>query len=293
MNYSVELQIILFAGRVCSCTKMNASFLSLSTAITQVCLHCRSNKSNFALHFQAPYGYGKTHGYTRIVRIVPQPLLLGATNTLKAALESMPSLSLNDISLNDLKASLRQQVRYHCRLNHIAAHTAMWTIGVEDFAEMEMPYLVESAQSFFGLDMDQDDLFHKVNSDYENDSLDDEKSNQDANGKEEDDSDRLTALNKKISEGSRLMSRLKAKNPVVDLLKVLDDVLLDEMRISKNLTAWPCESFWTVGEPENRLEISPLISSISKSLSPNCSAPYTSCFVKKDKCEAQGDGECK
>lgn len=236
----------------------------------------------------APYGYGKTHGYTRIVRIVPQPLLLGATNTLKAALESMPSLSLNDITLNDLRAALRQQVRYHCRLNHVAAHTAMWTIGVEDFAEMEMPFLVDSAQSFFGLDMDQDDLFRKVNSEYENGSLDDDKSNQ-----EEDDSDRLTALNKMLSEGSRLMSRLQAQNAEMDLLKTLDDVLLDEMHISKNLTAWPCESFWTVGEPQNRLEISPLIRSISKAISPNCSAPYTSCFVKKDKCEAQGDGECK
>jgi hypothetical protein len=31
--------------------------------------------------------------------------------------------------LKDLKAALRQQIRYHCRLNHISAHTALWTIG--------------------------------------------------------------------------------------------------------------------------------------------------------------------
>lgn len=246
-------------------------------AITQF-LHLLSiQRINIALHFQAPYGYGKTHGYTRIVRIVPQPLLLGATNTLKAALESTPSLSLNDVTLNDLKASLRQQVRYHCRLNHVAAHTAMWTIGVEDFAERKMPALVEDARSFFGLTGNKNDLIHKVNSEYENLSLD----------------DRSTALHKMVSEGSRLMSHLQTKNSTKSLLKILDGVLLDEMRISKNLTAWPCESFWTVGEPGKRLELSPLIRSISKSLSPNCSAPYTSCFVKKDKCEAQGDGECK
>jgi hypothetical protein len=83
--------------------------------------------------FQAPYGYGKTHGYTRIISVVPQPLLMGATDTLKAAVESLSSLSTpvskNDITLNDLKAALRQQVRYTCRLNHIAAHTAIWSVG--------------------------------------------------------------------------------------------------------------------------------------------------------------------
>lgn len=244
----------------------------------------------------APYGYGKTHGYTRVVRIVPQPLLLGATNTLKAALQSSSSsLSLNDITLNDLKAAMRQQIRYHCRLNHIAAHTAMWTIGIEDFSEVEMPWLVETAQSFFGLDMEQDDLFHKVNSEYEGGAFDEDKSNQ--GDKEEEDTNRLAALNDMYSEGSKLMSLLQtkvnAKNAANDMLRILDDVLLDEMQISSNLTAWPCESFWTVGEPGHRLEISPIISSISRAMSPNCTAPYTSCFVKKDECEARGDGECK
>ena len=61
---------------------------------------------------------------------------MGATDTLKAAVESLSTLSTlstpvskNDITLNDLSAALRQQVRYTCRLNHIAAHTAIWSIG--------------------------------------------------------------------------------------------------------------------------------------------------------------------
>lgn len=254
--------------------------------------------------FQAPYGYGKTHGYTRIIRIVPQPLLLGATDTLKAALHSSPSLSLNDITLNDLKAALRQQIRYHCRLNHIAAHTAMWTIGVEDFAEVEGPWLVETARTFFGLDMNQDDLFHEVHAEYESVGPDDDDESNHGVIEEEDDDNRLAELNRMYADGSRLMSLLQMRaktnekksmtnNSTSDIFKILDDVLLDEMRISKNLSAWPCESFWTVGEPGNRLEISPIIISISKAMSPNCTAPYTSCFVNRDKCEARGDGKCK
>jgi hypothetical protein len=245
--------------------------------------------------FQAPYGYGKNHGYTRIIRIVPQPLLLGATDTLRAALQSSSSLSMNEITLNDLKAALRQQIRYHCRLNHVAAHTAMWTIGVEDFVEIERPWLVETAQGFFGLDSDQEDLFNEVNAEYESAGADDDDESNHGFIEGEDDDDSLAKLSQIYAEGSRVMGllQIKVKNATNDIFKILDDVLLDEMRLSKNLTAWPCESFWTVGEPGNRLEISPIISSISKAMSPNCTAPHTSCFVKKDKCEARGDGKCK
>lgn len=247
----------------------------------------------------APYGYGSNHGYTRIIRVVPQPLLLGATDTLKAAVKSISSsssstMSVHDITLNDLKAALRQQVRYHCRLNHVAAHTAMWTIGLEDFAEADRDMLVENAKDFFGLNS-QDNLIHEVIDEYENKIV-----------KEIDDDDNvLVRLNDMYSEGESLLNLVQINNADkrnnnfnrsgsnVNILKLLDDVLLDEMMISKNLTAWPCQSFWTVGEREERLKLSPIIQHISKAMSPNCTAPYTSCFVKRDKCESNGDGKCR
>eukprot|EP00537_Pseudo-nitzschia_pungens_P004896 CAMPEP_0172360308 /NCGR_PEP_ID=MMETSP1060-20121228/4360_1 /TAXON_ID=37318 /ORGANISM="Pseudo-nitzschia pungens, Strain cf. cingulata" /LENGTH=397 /DNA_ID=CAMNT_0013082267 /DNA_START=230 /DNA_END=1423 /DNA_ORIENTATION=- len=248
----------------------------------------------------APYGYGKTHGYTRIVRVVPQPLLLGASDTLKAAIRSS-SMSLNDVTLNDLKAALRQQIRYHCRLNHIAAHTAMWTIGFEDFAEWETDFLIEKAQKFFGLDLNQENLVNQVVAEYN--KLEDDDGSNHGDTEEEDDDNSLARLDGMYRDGSRLMYLVQKKSKpkkrrakskkTNDILKMLDDVLLDEMKLSNNLTNWPCESFWTVGEPENRLELSPVIRSIAKAMSPNCTAPYTSCFVKKDRCEANGDGECK
>jgi hypothetical protein len=74
----------------------------------------------------APYGYGKTHGWTRLIRIVPQPLLVGATDTLHWSFQFE---NQTRVTFNDVKAALRQQIRYHCRLNHIAAHTAIWTVG--------------------------------------------------------------------------------------------------------------------------------------------------------------------
>jgi len=189
----------------------------------------------------------------------------------------------------------------------------MWTIGVEDFAEIGMDGLVETAQDFFGLDLEQEDLMNEVIADYDKlDNIDDDDDKDDKGEKgvikedDDDDDNALAALNGMYAEGARLMTLLqmkmlktksskltKQKKATDDILKILDDVLLDEMKLSKNLTAWPCESFWTVGEPGNRLELSPIISSISKAMSPNCTAPFTSCFVKKDKCEAKGDGKCK
>ena len=117
---------------------------------------------------------------------------------------------------------------------------------------------------------------------------------------DDDDDNALVRLNSMYAEGESLLRLIQINNSKnnknndknSDILKILDAVLLDEMKISKNLTAWPCESFWTVGEPDNRLEISPIIRSISKAMSPNCDAPHTSCFVKRDKCEFNGDGKC-
>ena len=96
-----------------------------------------------------------------------------------------------------------------------------------------------------------------------------------------------------FSYATAMMTYLQS-NISGDILKELDDVLLREMKISKNLTAWPCESFWTVGEPpDGTLKLSPIITRIARAISPNCTAPYTSCFVQKDLCEFKGDGQCK
>eukprot|EP00934_Nitzschia_sp_Nitz4_P003045 Nitzschia sp. Nitz4//scaffold207_size38617//3893//4771//NITZ4_007670-RA/size38617-augustus-gene-0.29-mRNA-1//-1//CDS//3329541590//3035//frame0 len=98
-----------------------------------------------------PYGYGKTHGLTRIIRIVPTPILLGATSTLLSALS--PTESLEVISMDDLKASLRQQLRYHCRFSHIAAHTTLWSISLDTLVNTPVEALVQHIQEFLGLEI--------------------------------------------------------------------------------------------------------------------------------------------
>ena len=59
-----------------------------------------------------PYGYGKNHGYTRIVRLA-LPLL----SSVAASTQGAPAAE-----------SLAQHIRWHCRVSHVAAHTAQLTV---------------------------------------------------------------------------------------------------------------------------------------------------------------------
>ena len=218
-------------------------------------------------------------GWTRIIRIVPQPLLLETTATIQAALEA--GEMLESITVDDIKASLRQQIRYHCRLSHVAAHTALWSIDLETLVDMSLEDLIEQIQAFLGLE--SENILGEM----------EEKEN----GKAEDDlvppGNRESLVFAMASYGASMLTHAQISIQR-NILKELDNVLLEEMRISKNLTAWPCESFWTVGDPsKDPLDFSPVVRRIAESMSPDCTAAFTSCFVKRDLCEAKGDGPCK
>lgn len=68
------------------------------------------------------YGYGKNHGWSRIIRLVRR---LGPHSSSLLQSSGNPTLSENEEVLLD--AQVRQLMRWHCRLSHVAAHTAMLT----------------------------------------------------------------------------------------------------------------------------------------------------------------------
>ena len=196
--------------------------------------------------------------------------MIGVTDTLETTNSDETILSLADA-----KANLRQQIRYHCRLNHVSAHTALWTLTLKEISQTSIEDLIGQIYAF--LDLKEEKVA--------------------TNNVENLISARQSFVNKLAADNSLLLKNLKESTKMTKdkLMKVMDDVLLEEMQISKNLTAWPCQSFWTVGEGSStntRLELSPIISKVAESLSPNCTSPLVSCFVKRDKCEAKGDGKC-
>ncbi len=223
------------------------------------------------------YLWSKNSGWTKIIRIVPKPLLLGTTNALRMALDI--GEPIDGITGDDIKAGLRQQIRYHCRLNHVAAHTALWSIDLETLVEISLDDLIDKTQVFLGLDGEI--------------ILDEMVDSKDGDDNLRPPENLETLFVAMASHGASLLTHAQTSMQR-SILKELDEVLLEEMRISKNLTAWPCESFWTVGNmTKDPLELSPIVSRISQSMSPNCTAPFSSCFVKRDKCEAAGDGKCQ
>lgn len=207
--------------------------------------------------------------------MVPHPLLLGATSTLQSFLGD--GETLDAIGVDDIKASLRQQIRYHCRLSHMAAHTALWSIDLESLAGTPQETLIEQIQDFMGIH--SQDIAKELR---------DDTARHESTFPPEVGSQLPTISTRSNSILSHIQLSLQQ-----DILKEMDQVLLHELKISKNLSAWPCESFWTVGENLNNTKLSPIVSRISRAMSPNCSAPFTTCFVKRDFCEEKGDGKCK
>lgn len=220
--------------------------------------------------------FSSESGWTRIIRIVPEPLLLGATNTLFGSVRKAD----DEITVDDIKSSLRQQIRYHCRLSHISAHTSLWSVKLQAIVTLPMKDLVNEIQRFLGLE--QIDITAEVEENHETVADDDLIPPKDL--------EKLT--NRLSTAGSSILSRAQTQIQD-DILRELDDVLVEELRVSKNLSAWPCESFWSVGDPaKDTATLSPIVSRISKAISPNCTAPFISCFVQRDKCEFKGDARC-
>jgi len=220
-----------------------------------------------------PYGYGKTHGLTKIIRLVPQPLVLEVTDALQSLLEA--GETHHDISLLDLKAALRQILRFHCRLSHVAAHTAMLSIQFMDLLT-DPGEVSQRLRTFLA----------------PNDIPEANEGDDDVIAEFAGDDDQGGLFDAQETYGTQMLTYIQ-KISKADINKVLDEVLLEEVRKTKNMTAWPCPSFWAAGDDPEPLKLNTLSQRLARELSPDCSDPMSSCFVPRDKCEAAGDGLCR
>ena len=96
-----------------------------------------------------PYGYGKNHGWSRMIR-VSRRVLPHAYSVLLAA----EGHDGGSVSANNFDKQVRQLVRWQCRLSHVAAHTRMLTVFAEDI--LARPSIeFEKMMSFVGLRVSQ------------------------------------------------------------------------------------------------------------------------------------------
>jgi len=206
-----------------------------------------------------PYGYGKTHGYTKIIRLASLPLRLAATDLVLAE-DQQEQL----VQVTDVLDATRQLVRWHCRLNHVAAHTSLLTITLEDL--IESPWEEEYRVRDF-LNLLQNNKTNHFNQDEEHHIDEDELA---------------TSMDDIVKKSTLLWNRLQ-KSSMEDLV---DQVVDEELKKTHNLKDWPCISFWEGIQDRTSAK------QIARWLSPNCTAPFTSCWVARDVCETQGDAKC-
>ena len=215
-------------------------------------------------------------GLTRIIRLIPKPFVLGATNALDFFTKE--GESVDSITLDDIKSSLRLQMRYHCRLSHVAAHTALMSIDIDQgLLDSALDSLISKLQTFLGVEL----------MGLSEELMDLGKMGGDSLVPPEPLGGVFYGM---VQQAAALFTHVEMTRKA-NIFEELDKVLLEELRVSKNMTGWPCESFWTVGS-QDPLKLSPVVSRIAKSMSPDCLANYTSCWVKRDHCESKGDGEC-
>lgn len=202
-----------------------------------------------------PYGYGATHGYTKIIRLVRLPL----------SIHFMDSTLWNtsSFSLHDLLQVTRQVIRWHCRLSHVAAHTALFTIEITD---IQMPW---SELILFIFSSSTEHKTRDLEAMFESGSI----------------RDSIIQQNQKFFHA---LNHQKDKHILSQsYMDAMEHGLADELAKTRNLQVWPCLSFWDVGD-----KLSPQSHFLAAQLIPQCSAPFTTCFVEKDRCEEKGDPVC-
>lgn len=201
---------------------------------------------------------------TKIVRIVNGPLM-------NQSIEAISKVDQTDISSSDgssnthiLSGVIQQMIRWHCRLNHVSAHTFMYNVHLDyknliDLTSILVRFIVSDVGKSFSEDFRHLDQMKQVDA-YVTTAI-----------------KRLSNYDGFIS-GSRLSERIMQR---------LEAVLMKELNDTKNLTNWPCMGFWDVQDID-----SPVVKGIATELVPDCKAQYTQCSVKKDLCEEKGIKDC-
>lgn len=264
------------------------------------------------------YGYGKSHGFTKLIRFVVLPLPLavldaylwarnGASST--ALLSSVSSfLSTDPPSEEVLALILRQIMRWHCRLSHVSAHTSMLTVTLDEILN-EPETLLNKILRFVW----RDDWEWEGKGNDKKGAMENGGENEDANNLKDTTNTVFSSEYKEDSSFGILLQRTSAILEQIEFAKsspsmiskegfqrALENAFHDEMKLSKDLTKWPCPSFWEGiddvdhGDVERNQDVA-VLRHLATQMLPNCNDkdPFIRCTVNRDRCEVAGDSKCK
>lgn len=214
-----------------------------------------------------PYGYGKNHGWSRIVRLVrrlpqhaftiledgsgrykyqPSSSASSGKSSPSPEVESAQNKQFSELYTRQIK----QLMRWHCRLNHVAAHTSMLTIFLEDLVERPTVEL-EKILTYLGYKVGRQELL---------------------------DAGSATFIGRLKSE---LGPSFLAKSIPEPLHSTAVTAIDTEMRTSKDMTKWPCANFREINTNSKDPASVPLPTPAS-ALAANCTGAHVKCSVRFD-----------
>lgn len=185
------------------------------------------------------YGYGKNHGWSSIIRI-----------SRRIIHHSHALLSKNGFkpSSDSLDNQVRQFVTWHCRLSHVAAHTRMQTVFIDQLYARPLAEL-EKLLTYIGFEFDRQQLVTASQMFKEQLGIFLHRT----------DDPQLISNNPTLSS-TQYQLGLKA--------------IREELESTHQLTDWPCKSFKHFEDPTIPMHV--------PDLAANCSAPYVTCSVRFD-----------
>jgi len=188
------------------------------------------------------YGYGKNHGWSSIVRV-----------SRRVVHHSHALLSKNGFkpTSDSLDNQVRQFVTWHCRLSHVAAHTRMLTVFIDQLYARPLAEL-EKLLTYIGLEFDRQQLVTASQRFKEQLGI--------FLHRPDIDKTQTTTATTSILSPTMYQVGLKA--------------VREELESTHSLTDWPCKSFKHFEDPTIPMH--------TADLAANCSAPYVTCSVRFD-----------
>jgi len=235
-----------------------------------------------------PYGYGKNHGYDKIVRLVDTSLEIGVIDASILFKGHNGSVLLDDLHVQSI---MKQQIRWHCRLNHVSAHTPLMTVALQEMIERPVEILHDVAAFVsYHKQLEQAEIFNVFGNSF--DKITQEKAVAGASISKPMKEAQLNSINVfNTAVKNVLQEKAQLFRPDISL-EDLNESILAEFTLTNNLKNWPCESLWSVDGAGIVNMSNNLPSLFASALAPDCSSPKVKCFVKRDQCEHKGKTPC-
>ncbi len=268
------------------------------------------------------YGYGKSHGYSKLIRLATLPLPLAVNDAYYYSMNELTDDGEGNSNNNDvidgsfviqnldaildetkLKYTAKPSsqtvagitellLRWHCRLSHVSAHTAELTLTLDNILKHPTDALETILTFVWRQDWEWEGHNHNPNTKREERELYPKiwKGAAEEFVASEDGSLQplLNQLSLLLQDGLLLSS---STSDATTFGETIRQSFANEMTKSKDLTSWPCPSFWDGVEKDS----SGAAYKIASEMTPNCrdGDPYARCTVNKDRCEVKKDAKCE